>query len=73
MLPLETLSLWLVETKVCGLQKRAFIMGVLLGFYIGGSGNQSIRFRPALIFQPSHANMFLEAFEKVLNEKSLQS
>ncbi len=48
------------------------MVGDVLGFYIGGSGNQTIRFRPALIFEPSHANMFLEAFEKVLSERASQ-
>lgn len=38
------------------------------GFHMGGCGDSSIRFRPALIFQPSHVNMFLEGFQQVLNE-----
>ena len=40
----------------------------LTGFQIGGCGDLSIRFRPALVFAPSHANMFLDAFELVLSE-----
>lgn len=42
----------------------------LVGFHLGGCGDQSIRFRPALIFQLSHASMFLDGFEKVLSEKA---
>ena len=38
------------------------------GFNIGGSGNVAIRFRPALILEPSDVNMFLDSFDKVLKE-----
>ena len=40
----------------------------LSGFYLGGAGNQTIRFRPALIFKPEHAHLFLEGFEETLKE-----
>ena len=46
------------------------ILVIILGFHLGGCGDLSIRFRPALIFQLSHANMFLDGFEKVLSEKA---
>lgn len=35
---------------------------------MGGCGDRTIRLRPALVFQPSHANMFLEGLEQVLKE-----
>uniref|UniRef100_A0A1B6EGL6 (S)-3-amino-2-methylpropionate transaminase n=1 Tax=Clastoptera arizonana TaxID=38151 RepID=A0A1B6EGL6_9HEMI len=38
------------------------------GVQLGGCGDQSIRFRPALIFQPFHANIFLDKFRQVLKE-----
>ena len=38
------------------------------GVNCGGCGDNAIRLRPALVFQPKHANIFLEKLEKVLNE-----
>jgi len=38
----------------------------LLGVHTGGCGESAIRLRPALIFQPSHANIFLDKMENVL-------
>ena len=32
------------------------------GFHIAGCGDQTIRFRPALIFQPSHANYLVKSY-----------
>ena len=40
----------------------------LSGFHLGGAGSQTIRFRPALIFQPVHAHLFLEGLEETLKE-----
>jgi 4-aminobutyrate aminotransferase/(S)-3-amino-2-methylpropionate transaminase len=40
------------------------------GVNCGGCGERTIRLRPALVFQPKHANIFLEKLEGVLkNEK----
>ena len=39
-----------------------------IGLQTSGVGDVAIRFRTALIFQPKHANMFLEGFETVLKE-----
>ena len=36
------------------------------GVLIGVCGEKTVRLRPALIFQPEHANIFLEKFEGVL-------
>lgn len=38
------------------------------GIQSGGCGELSIRFRPALIFEPKHANIFLDKFRQVLKE-----
>lgn len=38
------------------------------GIQSGGCGEVSIRFRPALIFEPKHANIFLDKFREVLKE-----
>lgn len=38
------------------------------GFQTGGCGDYSIRFRPALIFTPKHANIFLDGFRATLKE-----
>ncbi|GAB6032634.1 hypothetical protein CHUAL_011513 [Chamberlinius hualienensis] len=40
----------------------------LKGVNSGGSGNSTMRFRPALIFQKSHAEQFLDRFESVLKD-----
>jgi len=37
------------------------------GVNCGGCGSAAIRLRPALIFTPDHANIFLDKMEKVLN------
>lgn len=37
-----------------------------VGVNIGGCGDRSVRLRPTLVFEPSHANVFLEALEGVL-------
>ena len=36
------------------------------GVQVGGCGDAAIRFRPALIFQPNHVDVFLNIFEDVL-------
>lgn len=38
------------------------------GVQSGGCGEISIRFRPALIFEEKHANIFLAKFREVLKE-----
>lgn len=38
------------------------------GIQSGGCGDVSIRFRPALIFEPKHANIFLDKFREILKE-----
>lgn len=38
------------------------------GVQAGGCGDLSIRFRPALIFQERHADIFLDKFREVLKE-----
>ncbi|CAO1400490.1 unnamed protein product [Diamesa hyperborea] len=38
------------------------------GVQSGGCGDLSIRFRPALIFEEKHANIFLDKFREVLKE-----
>ena len=44
------------------------VANLSLGFQTGGCGDTSIRFRPALIFQPHHAHMFLEGLEATLKD-----
>lgn len=39
------------------------------GVQIGGSGPNSVRLRPALIFQPHHAEIFLNKLEDVIKSK----
>jgi len=38
------------------------------GVQSGGCGDQSVRLRPALVFEPHHADIFLERLEKVLKQ-----
>jgi 4-aminobutyrate aminotransferase / (S)-3-amino-2-methylpropionate transaminase len=38
------------------------------GVQSGGCGEDSIRLRPALIFQEHHADIFLDRFRQVLTE-----
>lgn len=47
---------------------RDKIIGLLReqGIQAGGCGDAAIRFRPSLVFQPSHANIFFDKFETVL-------
>lgn len=40
------------------------------GVLIGGCGEKAIRLRPALIFEPKHAEIMLEKFEQVLKSLS---
>jgi 4-aminobutyrate aminotransferase/(S)-3-amino-2-methylpropionate transaminase len=40
------------------------------GVNCGGCGERSIRLRPALVFQPKHAHIFIDKLEAILkNEK----
>ena len=38
------------------------------GVLIGGCGEAAIRLRPALIWEPKHAEILIEKFEDVLTE-----
>merc|ERR1711981_309467 len=38
------------------------------GILIGGCGEAAIRLRPALIFEPTHAELFLDKFDEVLSK-----
>ena len=38
------------------------------GVHCGGCGEAAIRLRPALVFQPHHANILLQALEDVVKE-----
>jgi len=38
------------------------------GIQTGGNGERTLRLRPALIFQPKHAEIFLDTFNEVLHE-----
>lgn len=40
----------------------------LIGVLLGGCGDRSIRFRPALIFKEYHVHIFLNIFNDVLAE-----
>lgn len=42
------------------------------GVHSGGCGTHAIRFRPALIFEEKHADIFLETFNQVLCSKFKQ-
>jgi 4-aminobutyrate aminotransferase/(S)-3-amino-2-methylpropionate transaminase len=44
------------------------MINCFLGIQSGGCGNQTLRLRPALIFQEHHANIFLDTFRQVLKE-----
>jgi len=39
-----------------------------VGVEIGGCGNQSIRLRPSLVFQPKHADIFVDCLAKVFSK-----
>jgi 4-aminobutyrate aminotransferase/(S)-3-amino-2-methylpropionate transaminase len=38
------------------------------GVQAGGCGDRAIRFRPTLVFQPHHANIFFDKFETCLKK-----
>jgi len=60
------MSLWKSCLNVnyhCALSKC-----IVIGVLISGCGNQGIRLRPSLIFQPHHAEIFLDIFESVLRK-----
>ncbi|XP_046404208.1 4-aminobutyrate aminotransferase, mitochondrial isoform X1 [Ischnura elegans] len=38
------------------------------GVQLGGCGDSAIRMRPSLVYQPHHANIFLDKFREVLKE-----
>ena len=40
------------------------------GVSVGGSGARAIRLRPSLVFQPHHADIFLDVMEKAMNKIS---
>jgi len=39
-----------------------------VGVEIGGCGNNSIRLRPSLVFQPKHADIFVDSLAKVFSK-----
>ncbi|KAG2455869.1 GABT protein, partial [Polypterus senegalus] len=41
---------------------------IILGVVLGGCGERSIRFRPALVFKEHHAHLFLNIFNDILAE-----
>lgn len=41
---------------------------LLAGVLLGGCGDRSIRFRPALIFKEYHVHIFLNIFNDVLTQ-----
>lgn len=43
-------------------------VNLYLGLQNGGSGNQSIRFRPALIYREAHANLTLDIIEHAISK-----
>lgn len=45
-----------------------FFFSLVTGIQAGGCGEKSIRFRPALIFQEKHADIFFDKFNQVLKE-----
>lgn len=45
-----------------------FILLSMTGVQSGGCGVAGIRMRPALIFQPQHAHMFIDRLRQVLAE-----
>lgn len=49
--------------------KRDAIIGKLklLGIHVGGCGEKAVRMRPALIFQPHHAHIFLDKLQTALS------
>lgn len=47
---------------------NTFLYFHIAGIQSGGCGDLSIRFRPALIFEEKHANIFLDKFRQVLKE-----
>ncbi|BGP16197.1 4-aminobutyrate transaminase [Rhodosporidiobolus nylandii] len=48
-------------------QRDAFVKNMRLqGVNVGGCGEQTVRLRPMLIFEQSHADIFLQATKKVL-------
>ncbi|CRK95818.1 CLUMA_CG009270, isoform A, partial [Clunio marinus] len=56
--------------NACNEKTRNYIICSLKqkGIQAGGCGTLSIRFRPALIFEEKHVNIFLEKFRQVLKE-----
>uniref|UniRef100_A0A915K3H0 (S)-3-amino-2-methylpropionate transaminase n=1 Tax=Romanomermis culicivorax TaxID=13658 RepID=A0A915K3H0_ROMCU len=59
-----------VAFDVNSADKRKHILDELLkkGIQLGYCGERTVRFRPALIFQPTHAKLCLEKIEDVLQE-----
>ncbi len=44
------------------------VVVIFLGILSGSCGHNSLRFRPALIFQPYHANILLNIFDHILKD-----
>merc|ERR550534_1401405 len=59
---------WEIKFDEASAPARDKLIGKLRnhGVQVGGCGDAAIRFRPALIFQPNHVDVFLNIFEDVL-------
>lgn len=61
-----------VDGKTAEIRDRIIATGRKFGLNMGGCGSRSIRLRPALIFRPEHAKLFLEKFDGTLETVSKQ-
>lgn len=57
---------WLIVALKWNRKKHFYLESK--GVQSGGCGDVSLRIRPALVFQPYHADIFLDKFEKVLKK-----
>lgn len=58
-----------LKVFACSLNRVYIYMYLsLIGVLLGGCGDRSIRFRPALIFKEYHVHIFLNIFNDVLAE-----
>ena len=58
----------IIVSMLCVVLVIMWPLATCAGFNLGGSGEKTIRFRPALIFEPRHASLFLQALEDTLGE-----
>ena len=65
----EIATLLMQKGKIAGINVGLFLVSdFLTGVFINSCGTDSLRFRPALIFQPKHANILLNIFEEVVKD-----